>query len=330
VVFFFLSGAAGLIYEIVWMRQLTFLFGSTIFAVSAVLTAFMGGLALGSFLFGRWAGRLPNPLLTYGFLEVGIGLYALLLPVILEVLIPFYRLIAQDFSPSFYLSSLLRFSLATGILLIPTTLMGGTLPVVSHWYAQTGKGVGFNVGRLYAFNTLGAVLGAIGAGFVFLPWWGMERATHVAVILNLTIGVALIGLFKRLDRGRGISESREELLTTGISPRQASTSAVVLLVLVAYGLSGLGALAYEVIWTRVLVLILGSSTYAFTLMLATFLIGLALGSFLISRVTDRLRSPLAIFGLLEIGIGLTALWGMFQFEKLPLMYLSLFQAFSAT
>ncbi len=139
-VFFFLSGAAGLIYEIVWMRQLTFLFGSTIFAVSAVLTAFMGGLALGSFLFGRWAGRLPNPLLTYGFLEVGIGLYALLLPVILEVLIPLYRLIAQDFSPSFYLFSLLRFSLATGILLIPTTLMGGPFPLSATGTHRQGRG----------------------------------------------------------------------------------------------------------------------------------------------------------------------------------------------
>lgn len=329
-IFFFLSGAAGLIYEIVWMRQLTLLFGSTIFAVSAVLTAFMGGLALGSFLFGKLAGRMSYPLLTYGLLEVGIGLYALLLPVILEVLTPFYRLVAQGFSPSFYLFSLLRFSLATGILLIPTILMGGTLPVISQWYTQTVKGIGFGVGRLYAFNTFGAVLGVVGAGFFFLPWWGMEGTTYIAVLLNLTIGIALIGLFKILERGREVPENHGEVLSTGTTSQQtAPIGAVVLLVLVAYGLSGFGALAYEVIWTRVLVLLLGSSTYAFTLMLATFLSGLALGSYLISRVADRLRSPLAIFGLLEIGIGLTALWGMFQFEKLPLLYLSLFQTLSA-
>ncbi|MFQ5852606.1 MAG: fused MFS/spermidine synthase, partial [Candidatus Binatia bacterium] len=304
-VFFFLSGAAGLIYEIVWMRQLTLLFGSTIFAVSAVLTAFMGGLALGSFLFGRLAGRLARPLLTYGLLEVGIGLYALLLPVILEVLNPFYRLIAQDFSPSFYIFSLLRFSLATGILLIPTTLMGGTLPVVSQWYTQRGNGIGFAVGRLYAFNTLGAVVGAVGAGFFLLPWWGMEQTTYIAVLLNLTIGIPLIGLFKKSGDEKGTTEivNRVDALSSGTSSPQPAPTGAFLLVLAAYGLSGLAAMAYEVAWTRMLVLILGSSTYAFTLMLATFLIGLALGSYMISRVTDRLRSPLAIFGLLEIGIG---------------------------
>lgn len=327
---FFLSGASGLIYEILWMRRLTLIFGSTTFAVSTILTAFMAGLGLGSFLFGRIVDKWQRPLLTYGLLELLIGLYALLLPALFSALIPPYQEIWQ-LQPSFALLNLFRFLLTSAVLLIPTTLMGGTLPALSRFYVQKREAVGLNVGLLYGVNTLGAVVGAAAAGFFLLPEIGMHRTTWVAVGLNLAVGLFALGL-----AGREGEESSKRLETIpceqgGSSSRTATPEVhapLVLASLTAFGFSGFAAMVYEVAWTRLLILVLGPSTYAFTTMLVTFLVGLGLGGLLMAKMADRLPHPCLILALCQLGIGLSAFLGQHLFGALPALFFLLFRSFS--
>lgn len=327
---FLLSGASGLIYEVVWTRDLALVFGTTSFAVSTVLTAFMAGLGLGSWLFGRWADRLAKPLLLYGVLELGIGVSALLVPVLLAVATPLYQTLWEAYQPAFWTFSLLRLLLAFAVLLIPTTLMGGTLPALAKFYTRTQTSAGLDLGTLYGVNTLGAVLGAGAAGFWLLPAVGMRQTTWLAVLLNLTVGgfaVAMaVGERAPMKPGGRAKWPRARLPKAGVG---LPPPADVLGVLAVFGLSGFAALVYEVAWTRLLTLILGSSTYSFTTMLVTFLVGLAVGSCMAARAVDRLpQLPLALAGC-QLGIGVATYLGQQFFGELPAVYLGLFRQLSA-
>lgn len=169
---FLLSGLSSLIYEVLWMRMLIVIFGSTTFAISTVLTAFVGGLALGSFVFGRIIDGSRHPIPIYGALETGIGVYALLVPTIFSGLIPLYRQVWQSFHISFYLFSLMQFALVTLVLIVPTTLMGATLPILGKYYSDRKDRLGWTIGTLYAINTLGGILGTFLSGFFLLPALG--------------------------------------------------------------------------------------------------------------------------------------------------------------
>ena len=168
---FLLSGLSSLIYEVLWMRMLILIFGSTTFAISTVLTAFMGGLALGSFVFGRFIDRSKHPVPIYGALETGIGIYALLVPTIFSSLIPLYQRVWQTFHISFYLFSLTQFVLVTLVLIVPTTLMGATLPILGRYYSNRQDRLGWTIGTLYAINTLGGSWERSSAGFCLCPPW---------------------------------------------------------------------------------------------------------------------------------------------------------------
>ena len=189
---FLLSGLSSLIYEVLWVRMLILIFGSTTFAISTVLTAFMGGLALGSFVFGRLIDRSRRPVPIYGALETGIGVYALLVPTIFSSLVPLYRQVWQSFHISFYLFSLMQFVLVTLVLIIPTTLMGATLPILSRYYSDRKDRLGLTIGTLYAINTLGGILGAFLSGFFLLPALGVRITTFFAASLNLLIVIILV------------------------------------------------------------------------------------------------------------------------------------------
>ncbi len=180
---FIISGATGLIYEVLWARMLGLVFGATTLAVSTVLAAFMGGLALGSALAGRLAPRIKKPIATYGWMEIGIAAYALLVPLLFRWIDHVYVLIWQQFQPGFYTFSLWRFLLSGLVLLVPTTLMGATLPVLA---AAVVHSSGRNpVTRLYACNLAGAILGTLAAGFVLLPMLGVRMTIAVAAVLNV-------------------------------------------------------------------------------------------------------------------------------------------------
>ncbi len=319
---FFASGISGLIYEVVWSRHLIYLFGATIYAVSTVLAAFMGGLALGSYTFGKLADRCERNLRFYGFLELGIGIAALLLPVFLSLLNPIYTLVYSQFNASFFVLSLLRFGLTFFVLLIPTTLMGGTLPVLARFLVREQRTLGLNVGALYSLNTFGAVVGCFVSGFLLIAWLGIRNTTLLAAAINWGVAVVAIAMSRKLERpspGATASSSQHTCPeSTAVHPPQAPASSpryperIVSWILGIYLISGFAALAYQVAWSRALVFtfeLMKNTTYAFTAMLTTFLIGLAIGSAITSRIIDRQQDPLRLFALIQI---LTGLAGAFS------------------
>ncbi|MEE8304659.1 MAG: fused MFS/spermidine synthase, partial [Candidatus Tectomicrobia bacterium] len=208
---FLLSGSAGLIYEVVWSRLLGLVYGNTTLAISIVLAAFMAGLALGSAMLGRYADRHGQPLRLYALLEWGIGAYALLLPLLIAGLPGLSSLTRHP---------LIRFLITFLLLLPPTVAMGGTLPVLSAVF-RYGK-VASQAGRLYAWNTFGAVMGVALAGFVLLPHLGMRRATLVAVALNALAGAVALAVARRLPQQADVSpapQSSEGTVTSFSTPQ---------------------------------------------------------------------------------------------------------------
>ena len=316
-VLFFLSGVAALICEVVWMRMLTLVFGATTFATSTILASFFAGLALGSFYFGRVIDRGRNPLKVYALLTAGIGVFAFLMPLIFSGLDNIYVNISQHFNINFYLFSLIRFALSFLVLLIPTTLMGGTLPVLTKFLVKTPGRLGWNISNLYSINTFGAVVGSLSAGFFLIVVLGVKESTYVAGVMNFLIaGTVLalnrsLGIIQTADSNPKKSEEEQQ-----DNKREAYSSKIARLALWAAGVSGFCALAYEVFWTRALVFFLDNTTHAFTTMLTTFLLGLALGSFIIARFIDTRRKPLALLGLIEILIGLSAILAIPVFGNL--------------
>src|SRR5215468_10512498 len=195
---FFFSGLAGLIYEIVWLRMLGLIFGHTVYAITTVLAAFMAGLTLGSFLFARFAGRIRNLLSAYGILEIGIGAYSAVIPGLLWFSSFLYLGLDRLLSFSYDAFSFVQFLVVFAVLLVPTTLMGGTLPVLSQALVRSERGLGRMVGTLYAVNTFGAVLGVVAAGYVLLPALGNRGAIAVAGLLNVAVGLAALAYGRSL------------------------------------------------------------------------------------------------------------------------------------
>ena len=325
---FICSGASGLIYEVIWMRQLTLVFGSTVFATSTVLTAFMAGLALGSFYFGRKIDESDqSPLRMYALLEAGIGAFCLVWPLILSILGALYVLIHRNVTSEFYTLSLIRFVLTFAVLLIPATLMGGTLPVLTRFFVKRLEQLGTNIGVLYALNTFGAVVGTVAAGFFLLEAFGIRWSLGIGIAINFAVAAIAIALANRVS-GTEIDEQLEEVQQS--EPENIPRRPERHLVLWAIGISGFCALAYEVLWTRIMVFFLGSTTYAFATMLAAFLFGIALGSIVLARWVDRIKQPVAVFGILQLGIGLFALILMPAFEELYAMTRALQSTFGVS
>ena len=298
---FFVSGASALIYEVVWSRDLTNVFGGSAFAIATVLAAYMAGLALGSTVFGKAIDRRGRPLAVYGVLEAGIALWALLIPVLFHMLDHVYGSLYRSLHPGFYVLSLVRFFLCFLVLLVPTTLMGGTLPVLGKFLLQNRETIGQRAGLLYGVNTLGAVVGTALGGFILLPTLGLRASTLLAVVMNLTVALLAILLSRRFP-GLVVEEPSASVAPSVQTPRSLDRA-----VLLVYAASGFAALAYEVAWTKTLAMVLGSTNYAFTSMLTTFLLGLALGSFVFGRIADRSRRPETVLALVQLGIPLLAL-----------------------
>ena len=309
---FIVSGATGLVYEVVWTRLLSLTLGITVFATSAVLASYMAGLGLGSWLVGRRADRFRNPVRVYALLEIGIGLYALAAPTILGALTPAWIALASRFEGQFLLFNLSRATLAFLVFLVPTTLMGGTVPVIGRYLVTRADAIGWNVGLLYALNTAGAVIGCLAAGFVLIGTLGLWLTTMVTAAVNIGLGLALLAV---TARERAAEPPVPAETTTARGPRPAG----VWVALLVFAASGFTALAYEVVWSRVLVIHLHNSTYAFSAMLATFLLGLAAGDALLMRVYDRLDRPLFWLGVVEVGIGVSVMVAALAY--LPLKYL---------
>lgn len=282
------------------MRMLGLVFGATTLAVSTVLAAFMGGLALGSALAGRLAHRIRKPLSVYGWLEIGIAAYALLVPFLFHWVDNLYALIWQQFQPGFFTFSLWRFVLSCLMLLVPTTLMGATLPVLSAALVRYGSTA---VTRLYACNLVGAILGTLAAGFLLLPALGVRITIVIAAVINLIVGAVALIAQKHL------------VVTPSVQSVVANTDKNLFWFFAAIA-SGFVTIGTQVSWTRILTMIIGSSTYAFSIVVALFLIGLAVGAWFVGR-KDRsahLRRMMIVVELLTAG---SLLLSLFVVNRLP-------------
>ena len=332
-VLFFLSGACGLTYEIVWSRLLVFVFGGTTFAITTVLTCFMGGLALGAWLAGRFLtrerARTLRPERLYGVLEIVIGLTALAVPVLLQLASGLYRALIDTVGESFLLLTAARVVASAVILLLPTTAMGATLPLLASAFSRRGTRVGGNVAALYGANTFGAFVGCAGAGFFLLPRLGLSGSTLTAAVLNLAAGAAALLLSLRgagepapvegagEAAGKQPHKSETKTKKTKKKRRDRETGLGGRPILLLYGLSGFAAMAYQVAWTRALILSMGSSTYSFSTIVSCYILGLAAGSLAMTRRVDRIRRPLAAAARLQGLIALAALFVVPLFGELP-------------
>jgi spermidine synthase len=311
---FVLSGISGIVYEIIWVRSFGLVFGNTIFASSTVLSVFMTGLALGSWLLGKRVDRRKNALAIYAFLELGIGICGMLVPLCIHGASPLYAIIYRHFHPSFYQISLIRLFVSFLILIVPCTLMGGTLPVISKFISETFGGMPEKrAGRLYAANTLGAVFGCLISGYFLIGTIGLIGTTVSAVFLNVTIAGAVFIYGKRL---KGLSNAADEK-NAGITSKNSGEienglfkNSQVKTVIAMYAVSGFLSLFLEVAWTKALVWVMGMDSYAFTSMLAVFLFGLAFGSFLVSRLAKNMGGAIKKLAIIELLIGFSVLFSI--------------------
>lgn len=323
---FFLSGASGLVFEEVWTRDLTLVFGSTTLALSTVLSVFMGGLALGSRIGGRFADRIQDRLRAYALAEAGVGLYALVVPAILAAYPALNHLLYRGLGDHSVALSLGRFVAAALLLLIPTTLMGATLPILSRHFVEPGSKtsrIGATVGTLYAINTFGAVVGTFVGGFVLLPGVGVRLTNYTAAATNLTLAALVMLVRSRL------AKKTEDPWNVPVEEPPApadefeATPAQRRLALWAFAISGAVAMVYQVLWTRSLAIVIGSSIYSFTLILLAFLIGLGVGAAFVARMTKRSRDPVAWLGLVHLGTAAMIALSYIVMDKLPAAFLAL-------
>jgi len=316
--FFFLSGATGLVYELLWVRVLYQTFGSTIQSITTVVAAYMGGLGLGAWLLGRRADRDPRPAALYGMLEIAIAVFGLISPLVLGVAHRLYLGIAGALQLTGATSVALRFGLALVVLLVPTTLMGGTLPVLTRTFMGSDRSqLKRSLGLLYGLNTLGAVVGTALAGFFLIELVGIRASLWGTAAVNLALGAGALALARPMA---ALSESvRAPDAKSGPAPRRLRYLACALLALTAFA-----SLLDEIAWTRVLVMVVGGSTYAFTLVLLVFLLGIGLGSAFVAR-RRAVRPGSAADAALAQGItGAGAALLLLFFAALPVYVIAVF------
>lgn len=287
-VLLFISGGAALVYQVLWIKQLSLVVGVEVYAVTTGISAFFAGLAVGGLVFGRWADRLRRPVRLYAGLELAVALLGVGATLALAHS-------AGLFARLEVRVGLLAWLLPFALVGLPAILMGGTLPVLVRALRPVDGQMGEAGGRLYAANTAGAIAGTLLAAFVLLPNLGVTGSALAAASLNL-LAAAGAWLARRGDE-----------LTPQIEPARTPRSAAAKLAIALYCLAGGVALGYEVVWTQSIVQFMSTRTFAFSMVLATYLAGLVLGSALYARRADRIRDPWGLFGLLIALAGLLAL-----------------------
>ncbi len=302
---FFFSGFAALVYQIVWMRHLSLFFGSDVYAAAMTLSVFMGGLSLGSFIAEKLVDRLKRPLLLYGLIEIGIGGYAYIFAGLLHSFTPLLQEIYRakfESTPLAYQAS--RIAVSALVLLPPTILMGVTLPLIVKNFARREGELGRCGGFFYSMNTLGALAGTIVSAFVMIPALGVHLTTLAAVAVNFVVGllVAIVAVRRQAQNGavtESVPAEAEAAATWQYDPASARIA------LIGIAVSGLAALALEVVWTRILTLSFSGTVYSFATMLAAFLFGIFYGSREASQTIDARPNPVRYFAMLELGLGLS-------------------------
>ncbi|MEW6381602.1 MAG: fused MFS/spermidine synthase [bacterium] len=324
---FFLSGFCGLLYEITWSRLIGLTLGNSTEAITATVAAFMAGMAIGGYAGGKVADRRINSLWLYGILEGLAGLYALALPFLLRLARPLLSSLYQNAQAGQSTMILARFAVCCAVLLVPAALFGAMLPLLSRFLIRQPDQFGNLIGKLYGLNLFGAALGALVSGLWLIPHLGVSKTIYLAALIEFLIcGWVLILSGK--EGHDAVTSASAPAQTDGIDlPFRDSSPLSSPLILLAMALSGASALVYEITWTRAIIMIIGSTVYAFSLMLTAVIAGLALGSMCAARLIDRRKDLVLIFGLLEIGVG-GATFGLAPFfEKLTLVVIPMFNLF---
>ncbi|HEX5272660.1 MAG TPA: hypothetical protein VFW33_19320, partial [Gemmataceae bacterium] len=288
------SGCAALIYEVVWLQLLQLVLGSTAVSLGVLLGTFMGGMCLGSLALPRLVSPRRHPLRVYAVLELGIG--AIALGVLFGL--PHVDQIYSQHAGHGLAGLLSRGAVAAICLLPPTVLMGATLPAVARWVETTPQGVSW-LGFFYGGNIAGAVVGCLLAGFYLLRVFDMAVATYAALAVNGTVAVAALALASRTKYDAPAAAPVAD------EPRPAPRARAVYVVI---ALSGLAALGGEVVWTRLLSLLLGGTVYTFSLILAVFLIGLGAGSAAGARLARGSLSPRVALGACQLLLAAAVAW----------------------
>ncbi|MBE7535181.1 MAG: fused MFS/spermidine synthase [Anaerolineales bacterium] len=288
-VLFLLSGAAGLIYQIVWHRLLEIYFGVTMTAITLIVAAYMAGLGLGSLLGGRIAHRLKRVVLAYGIVEIGIAIFGYFSPALIHWI--GQRTAGSPYPVVFLLSFLL--------LLIPTLFMGMTLPLLTQSFVNRVDTSGRVIGLLYGINTVGAGMGALITGFVLIGWAGLNGTTLIAVLLNFSVGIGAMALLGR-EESAPQNESKEA------HPRESEDVSYRAILLAAF-LTGFINLGFEMLWFRALGIWNKGTAYGFPSVLFVFLTGLAIGGFIWGRKADQSHDRVALFWKLQLSSGIIAL-----------------------
>ncbi len=322
---FFASGASTLALEIVWTRLFTVLLGSTHAALASVVAATMGGLGVGSLWGGRLADRTPSPLKLFGMLVMAGGFLSLVLPWILPVAVPLLRVAYRWTGGEGPVLTALRIAVAAAFLLPPTVLFGATLPVLSTAVSRGRDKKSARIGWLYAVNTFGAVVGAVVAGAWSLSAIGITATNGCAAGLHIAIGVAARWLVRKpKTQAAGVHHDRRShrKARARAGAREAGTG--LRAAALCLGATGMAGMMLELGWTRALVLSIGNSTYTFTVVLASFVAGFALGSALAARVAGRTNRPDAALGWLTGALAMAALLSIPVLGFLPLIAVKLF------
>lgn len=307
---FVLSGLAALLYQTAWIREFSFVFGTSSIAVAAVLSAYMGGLAIGAFCAGRWLSRIRRPIFVYGVLEAGIAASALAVPYAIRAATGLCRelLGGHETLPPEGGTAVLAFFVAASflILMVPTALMGATLPLLARSAVDRDDRLGPRVGLLYGGNTAGAVAGTVLAAFLFLPTLGLRWTIYVGVAVNFLVFL-IAALLSRSESSADSDVAKPEV-------RLAPAARGMLFLLL---LSGVTSFIYEVLWTRLLSHILGGSTYSFATMLATFLAGIAIGSAIAGKFAKTVVGAGRGFAVVQLGIAFGSVLAFALLDFLP-------------
>ena len=302
---FYLSGIAGLIYQVLWLRRLSVVFGVTVYAASTVLAAFMAGLALGSVLSGRVLRRGISPLAAFGAAEILIGVTGLLSPFLLDAASTLYVVLSGIAPESFGALTLARLVSSFAILALPTTMMGITLPLLTAAVSRRPESAGTNVSWLYALNTLGAMTGTLLTGYILIPAIGIQRSFVLAATLNVVVGVAAIVL----SRARQSPNESPVINQPSSIDHQPETSHLRLLWTVV-AVSGFASLALEIVWFRLMLQFVVATTEAFTAMLTTVLGGIAAGGMIAALILRSRRDRSAALGFVQAITGIAAVASM--------------------
>lgn len=287
----FLSGMAALIYQILWTKQLTLIVGIEVYSITIAVSAFFAGLAAGSAFFGRWADKIARPLSLYAALETGVAVLSLISTLLLAHSAETFVLLQAKAGPLAWLLPILLVG-------IPALFMGGTLPVVVRAFAHGNAGIAHVGGRFYAANTAGGIAGALLSSFVLLGWLGVRGTSLFAAALNLAAALTALALARTSKAQSGSQPFEEE---RAVLSTQAKTA------LTLYAIAGGIALGYEVVWSQAIVQFMSTRVFAFSVVLATYLLGLVIGSALYARIADRVRNAWGMFGLLIAAAGLVTL-----------------------